>query len=88
MATSDFFADTYAAARQKFLSAAGAARCDISSYRLPNQVGPNSEELTIDVGKLGPADPAALLVLISGNSRSRGILRFRMPSWVPHRPTV
>ena len=72
MATSDFFADTYAAAREKFLTAAGAARCDVSSYRLPNHVGPRDEELTIDVGKLGPAEPEALLVLISGTHGVEG----------------
>jgi len=72
MATSDFFADTYAAAREKFLAAAGAARCDISSYPLPNHTGPYGEELTIDVGKLGPAEPHALLVLISGTHGVEG----------------
>jgi hypothetical protein len=72
MATSDFFAETYAAAREKFLSAAHAARCDISSYRLLNEVGPNGEELAIDTAKLGPADPQALLVLISGTHGVEG----------------
>ena len=66
MATSDFFADTYIAAREKFISAARAARCDLSEYPLRNHAGPYGEELTIDVGKLGPAEPQAVLVLISG----------------------
>ena len=72
MATSDFFADTYAAAREKFLAAAGAARCDISSYSLPNHTGPYGEELTIDVGKLGAAEPQGLLVLVSGTHGVEG----------------
>jgi hypothetical protein len=72
MGTSDFFADTYVAARQKFLLAARAAQCDISTYPLPNHVGPHGEKLTIDVGKLGPADPEALLVSISGTHGVEG----------------
>jgi Protein of unknown function (DUF2817) len=72
MATSDFFADTYIAAREKFLSAARAARCDLSKYPLRNHTGPYGEELTIDVGKLGPAEPQALLVLISGTHGVEG----------------
>ncbi len=48
MATSDFFADTYIAAREKFLSAARAARCDLSKYPLRNHTGPYGEELTIE----------------------------------------
>jgi hypothetical protein len=72
MATSDFFADTYAGARDKFLSAARAARCDLFIYRLPNHMGPDGQELTIDVGKLGSAEPQALLVLISGTHGVEG----------------
>jgi Protein of unknown function (DUF2817) len=72
MATSDFFADTYIAAREKFLSAARAARCDLSKYPLRNHTGPHGEELTIDIGKLGPAEPHALLVLISGTHGVEG----------------
>jgi len=72
MATSDFFADTYAGARDKFLSAARAARCDLFIYRLLNHMGPDGQELTIDVGKLGSAEPQALLVLISGTHGVEG----------------
>ena len=72
MATSDFFADTYAGARDKFLSAARAARCDLFICRLQNHMGPDGQELTIDVGKLGSAEPQALLVLISGTHGVEG----------------
>ena len=72
MATGNFSADTYIAAREKFLSAARAARCDLSIYPLPNHMGPDGQELTIDVGKLGPPEPEAILVLISGTHGVEG----------------
>ena len=75
MATSDFFADTYAAAREKFLTAAGAARCDVSSYRLPSHVGPRDEELTVVQRSLvAPPEVRQVLELTSLKALQRAAL--------------
>jgi hypothetical protein len=72
MSVSEYFASTYAEARDKFLAAAQAARARTAVYALPNLRGPGNEELSIDVAKLGPHDPDAVLVLLSGTHGVEG----------------
>jgi len=73
MPTSDFFAPSYASARNKFLAAAQAAGARLSSYPLPNQRGPGRETLSIDVALLGAEQPVdSVLLLISGTHGVEG----------------
>jgi hypothetical protein len=72
MPTSDFFAATYAEARARFRSAAHAAHARLKSYALSGLRGPDNEELTLDLAMLGPAEPRAALVLISGTHGVEG----------------
>jgi hypothetical protein len=71
---SSFSAD-YAAAREKFLAAAGAAAgaagAALQRYDNPNR-GPNGEALSTDVAWLGPEDATKVAVLISGTHGVEG----------------
>ncbi len=66
MPVSEYFANTYADARSKFLDAARTANAGLTGYPHPHLRGPGNEELAIDVARLGPADAEAALILISG----------------------
>ena len=72
MPTSDYFAKSYREARQKFLTAADAARATVTSRVLQDVRGPEDEELAMDVARLGPSDPVGMLVLISGTHGVEG----------------
>ena len=62
MNVSDFFAQSYAEARGKFLAAAEAAGLAVQSHAHPLR-GRDGEALAMDVARFGPADaPAVLLV--------------------------
>ena len=62
MTTSDFFAQSYAEARGKFLASADAAGLAVQSHAHPLR-GRDGEALAMDVARFGPADaPAVLLV--------------------------
>ena len=61
---SQAFADTYAQARQKFLTAAAAAGLQAESTPHPLQ-GRDGEALAMDVARDGPADAANLLIVSS-----------------------
>ena len=72
MPVSDYFAATYAEAREKFLAAARAAGARLDTYRLPELLGPQNETLAVDVATLGPDEPKALLFLVSATHGVEG----------------
>ncbi len=73
MSTCDYFASSYADARARFLTAAGGAGARLTSHRLPGQLGPDGEPLSIDVALLaGETPPRAMLLLISGTHGVEG----------------
>lgn len=59
------FAQTYAAARAKFLQAAESARLDVHSHPHPMR-GRDGEALAMDVVRDGPADAQRVLLISSG----------------------
>ncbi|TAL29425.1 MAG: DUF2817 domain-containing protein [Phenylobacterium sp.] len=65
------FSATYAVARSKFLDAAQAAGASIASYVHPEK-GPDGGELATDTAWIGPADAAAVLVLVSATHGVEG----------------
>lgn len=72
MAVRDYFADTYVEARKKFLAAANAAGAMHEVHTLPDLRAPDGEPLTMDVATLGPSNPDAVLLLISGTHGVEG----------------
>jgi hypothetical protein len=60
-----FFAQSYAQARGKFITAAEAAGLELHAYRHP-LLGRDGEELATDVARCGPADAPAVLIVSSG----------------------
>ena len=70
MAESPFSA-TYDEARSKFLEAAAAAGAELSAWAHPER-GPDGGELSADVAWIGPADAAAVLVLVSATHGVEG----------------
>ena len=70
MPTSPFSA-TYTAARAKFLEAATAAGAKLSAWVHPER-GPDGGELATDVAWIGPADAAAVLMLVSATHGVEG----------------
>src|SRR5262245_45940582 len=72
MPISEYFADTYREARNKFLEAAHTAGAKLAHYTLPNFHGPKKEELVLDLARLGPDNPAKILMLISATHGVEG----------------
>jgi hypothetical protein len=72
MTTSAYFSATYAEARDKFLLAARGSAARLMAYTLPDDRGPENEALSVDVAVLGPDDPDAVLLLISGTHGVEG----------------
>ena len=72
MTTSDFFAESYADARRKFLKASKGAGARLNECALPTHHGPDGETLFVDVAQLGPTNPQNMLVLISGTHGVEG----------------
>src|SRR4051812_2236043 len=72
MSTRDFFAATYAAAREKFVGAARVAGARLTEYEHTGLGGPEGEPLIVDVATLGRHDPNAILLLISGTHGAEG----------------
>lgn len=65
------FSSSYDHARQKFLKAASDAGAHIESVKHP-LAGPGGEDLFLDVARIGPRDPARLLVTVSGTHGPEG----------------
>jgi hypothetical protein len=72
MPVSDYFSDSYAEARDKFRAAAHAAGARLAPYALPGHRGPAGQELSVDVGLIGPLDARRGLLLISGTHGAEG----------------
>ena len=64
-APSQFFSQTYAEARQRFLDAAEAQRLEVHSHPHP-LLGRDGEKMAMDVVLEGPADSEGLLIVSSG----------------------
>ena len=69
---SDFFSETYAEARQKFLSLAAERDAKLLSVVHPTVRGAQGEELAIDVAIFGDADAEKTLFLVSGTHGQEG----------------
>jgi hypothetical protein len=71
MSPSPYFSATYAEARDKFRAAARQAGARLTHYVNPTK-GPNDEELTTDVARLGSATAERLLVTVSATHGAEG----------------
>src|SRR5262245_4659185 len=71
MTVSRHFSSSYAAAREKFLAAAGGAGARVESFRHPLR-GPAGEMLFTDVATLGPEDASRVLLSISATHGVEG----------------
>lgn len=72
MPIAEYFSRDYAAARQRFLSAAALAGAALASYELPGHKGPAGERLAIDVARLGDSAAQSALLVISGTHGIEG----------------
>jgi hypothetical protein len=70
----DPFSETYAAARQKFLSLASARGTKVVSVVHPTQRGAQGEDLAIDVATFGDPAAAKTLFIVSGTHGQEGFL--------------
>ena len=68
----DYFSQTYAEAREKFLAAAQRTGSSIQSYPHPALRGAQGEELAMDVALLGRADALDMLILTSATHGVEG----------------
>lgn len=68
----DLFASDYASARRAFLRAAETRGARVTSHPLPCRDAETDRELAIDTARLGPAEPASLLVVSSGTHGVEG----------------
>ena len=64
-------APDYPTARTRFLAAATAAGASIEHHPIP-EVGPDGEELAVDVAWIGPSDPDRLVLVVSGTHGVEG----------------
>lgn len=67
------FALDYDGARSKFRSVAASLGCALSVYTHPTHKGPEGQELTIDVARLGDARAPSQLVIVSGTHGLEGL---------------
>jgi len=72
VATDSFFHDDYVAARRAFLLAAGEAGADVDGRLHESVRAPGGQALWMDVARLGPEKPDAMLVLLSGTHGVEG----------------
>ena len=68
------FSNTYAEARQKFLSLASERNAKIVSEIHPTARGAQGEELAMDLATFGDADADKTLILVSGTHGQEGFL--------------
>jgi len=92
MATCDFFAESYAEAREKFVAAASAAGAQLKTFVHPLERDPRGRSLSTDVALFGPRHAARCLLLISathgvegfaGSGCQVGFLRDRLYEELP-----
>lgn len=67
-----FFSQSYAQARERFLSAAHDRECVVKSHEHPTATGVDGEALAMDTAYLGSADAPSLLVLTSAMHGAEG----------------
>jgi hypothetical protein len=72
MPIAEYFSRDYAAARQRFLSAASRAGGALASHVLPDRRGPAGEALAIDVARFGHAAAQSALLVICGTHGIEG----------------
>lgn len=72
MTVSDFFAASYAEARDKFRASARAAGATLTAYENPKARTPDGGPLTTDVACLGPADAKRVYLTSSGTHGAEG----------------
>ena len=72
MPIKEYFSSSYSEARLKFVAAARSAKAELDSYRLTGRAGPDNEDLTVDVAKIGPKDARNMLLVISGTHGVEG----------------
>src|SRR5579862_4868516 len=65
------FSESYSEARTRFLEAATQNDAAISSYKYPS-VGPDGEQLYVDVARIGPLQPELAIVVVSGTHGVEG----------------
>ncbi len=68
----DRLAPDYTEARRRFLAAAEVAGAAVTSHPNPEAVGPDGEQLAVDVARIGPADARSVLVVVSGTHGVEG----------------
>ncbi|MEV0222900.1 M14 family metallopeptidase [Streptomyces sp. NPDC050704] len=66
------FPSDYSQARTEFLRAAEEAHARLRTFTLPRHRGPDGGRLSVDTAYLGPAEPAKLLVTVSGTHGIEG----------------
>ncbi|GIU67374.1 M14 family metallopeptidase [Candidatus Phycosocius spiralis] len=69
---STYFSATYLEAREKFLMVAQSHNAKIERHILPHARGPGGLELSLDCAILGPDQPSAAIVIISGTHGPEG----------------
>ena len=72
MGANQYFASSYAEARQKFRDAAMAAGAQLQAEANDRAQGPAGEALTTDIAWLGPADAKRVLVTVSATHGAEG----------------
>lgn len=72
MLNANYYAADYATARETFLPAAADAGADILSFCNDRCTGPGGEGLYTDVAWIGPRNPGAVLMLVSGTHGIEG----------------
>ena len=72
MNMAQYFPATYGEGRANFRSSAKDAGAALESYVNPNARGPNGEELTTDVARIGPADARRVILICSATHGVEG----------------
>ena len=72
MATEGYFSTDYSQARERFRTAAEAAGATLTAYPHPTQMGPQGEPLAVDVARLGPDKPRAVIITTSATHGVEG----------------
>jgi predicted deacylase len=73
MPIADYFSPDYAAARERFRSAAARAAAAAVSYVLPDHRGPSGETLSLDIARLGATEAQSALMVIAGTHGVEGL---------------
>src|SRR4051794_29482268 len=71
MLMANCFSISYAEARNRFLTIATQKSAEITAYKYP-KLGPEDEELYVDVARLGSPRPERALIIISGTHGVEG----------------